>query len=227
MQRTKKKFKDYGLIRFYGKENKSFESLKPHNEEVMVLTTFGDALVPVEFAFEKKVAVYVRYEVKGIYDKYLNKEKFPTCEDFERAFCKENSFFQIETDITSGHYIGCDLKRFNNEKTVSQGFFNLAIFIGQMSEFLGGFAKDEIITERDIRDYNLHYLTKSTNFCKYFAIGSVVASLISFILAIVLANANSNWLFLFVLLFLAGLGVAGFFFIKFKYFDYLRRNAKR
>lgn len=228
MPKKTKKFKDYGLIRFFGKESKSFKVLKKHREEAGITFSVGDAPVPVEFVFEKQVATYVRYEVTDVYVQYANKDKFPECRDFMNAFCKENSFFKIDSDMALGNYISCDLKAFNSEKTVSQGFFNLAIFTGQMSEFLG--IKDGMIRESDIREYNLHYLTKTTKACKYFSIGSLVAAIAFLILAIVIsgnAEVGGTLTPIFVLFFLIGLVSAGFFFVKFKYFDHLRRHAKR
>lgn len=228
MPKKTKKFKDYGLIRFYGKESKTFKVLKKHREEAGITFTVGDAPVPVEFVFEKQVATYVRYEVTDIYVQYANKDKFPECKDFMNAFCKENSFFKIDSDMALGNYISCDLKAFNSDKTVSQGFFNLAIFTGQMSEFLG--IKDDMIRESDIREYNLHYLTKTTNICKYSSIGSLVGAIVCLILGIIAGNnADVGGFFgpLLIIIFVAGLVSAGFFFVKFKYFDHLRRHAKR
>lgn len=228
MPKKTKKFKDYGLIRFFGKESKTFKVLKKHREEAGITFTVGDAPVPVEFVFEKQVATYVRYEVSDIYTQYANKSKFPECKDFMNAFCKENSFFKIDSDMALGNYISCDLKAFNSDKTVSQGFFNLAIFTGQMSEFLG--IKDDMIRESDIREYNLHYLTKTTNICKYSSIGSLVAAIACLILGIVVGNNPDVGGFfgpLLIIIFVAGLVSAGFFFAKFTFFDHLRRHAKR
>ncbi len=225
-----KMLKDFGLIRYYGKDTKFCQVSKTLDKQKEITTAFyfGDAGVFTEFVFDKKVASFVSYNVKDIYDEYGAKDKYPTAEDFAKGFCEKYPFYKYDPSKTYGTFVTCDLKQFNNEKSVSQGLFNLAIFFGEMNTFTGNHF--EGINEGDIREYNRTYLTKTTKKCKLFSIGSLVVSLVSLILAIVIGTGNtetSGWASLFIVLLLAGLFSAGFFFLKFKYFDHLRIHAKR
>ncbi len=226
MKKTKL-LKDYGLIRYFAKSNKSYMKVGDKKQDIGAVVFYGKAAVYAQFSFKNKVASRVVYDLKDIYKEYVDENKCPSAEAFAKAFCEKHPYYEYEGSASNGEFvfISCDLTRFNEKTSVSQGFFNIAIFMTCLDEMLG--LKGNKITEKDIRQYNRQYLAKERKRAKLFAFLGLGAFVLGLILAIVSGTNDAVVGVLFsVLLMIAGIGGAAFFFVRFRYFNYLYRNAK-
>lgn len=222
-----KLLKDYGLIRYFAKSNKSYMKAGEKGKDIGALFAYGEANVYVQFSFKNKVASRVVYDVKEIYDQYVTEDEYPNAEEFGKAFCEKYPYYDYEGSAANGGFVfvSCDLTLFNEKKSVSQGFFNLGIFIHCMDEMLN--VKGDKFTEKDIRQYNLHYLSKERKHAKLFAFLGLAAFVLGLVLTIVSANGDAYaGIFFSILLMLAGIGAAIFFFVRFRYFNYLFKKAR-
>lgn len=211
--------KDYRLIKNFAKESKSYQ--KVNNTSFSMISFYGEAPILICFEFKLGRCIYISYEVQSIYDKYANKDVYKTSEAFVDTFIKTSGWYK-KRKLNDTIWVECDLSQDFIESDVSQGLLDFSVFCNAMNKFLNK-NFDEGFNEKDIRTYSHGFYNKSMNFFKKFGIGSVVVSVVGFILAINAGNIG----FLGFLMLIAGLVGAVTSFLKFKNYKRLKAKLKK